>query len=73
MVNSEVRRSVRLKGKHHRFKSDSSPGRECFCYNPEASTLSSKVIKSLSKEFCHISNASLTDESLKKKPLAKKG
>jgi hypothetical protein len=73
MVDTEVRRSVSLKEKHQGFKSDSCLDRDCFCCNPEALTLSSKVIKSLGKDFCHISEASLTDDNLKKKHLAKKG
>jgi hypothetical protein len=71
MVVTEVR-SVRLKGKHQGFKLDSCPDRDYFCCNPEAPTLSSKVIKSLGKDFCHISEASLTDENLRKKHLTKK-
>jgi hypothetical protein len=72
IVDTEVRRSERLKGKHQGYKSNSCLGRVCFCRNIEAPTLSTKVIKNLGKDFCHIPGEKLNEEMLKKKSLAKK-
>jgi hypothetical protein len=72
IVDTEVRRSERLKGKHQGYKSNSCLGRVCFCRNIEAPTLSTKVIRNLGKDFCHIPGEKLNEEMLKKKSLAKK-
>jgi hypothetical protein len=72
LVDTEVRRSDRLKGKHQGFKSNACPERECFCCSIEVPTVTSKVIRSLGKDFCHIPEEKLNEEKLKKKPLAKK-
>jgi hypothetical protein len=53
------------------FKAKSCQGKACFCCDVEPPTLSSKVIKSLGKEFCKIPDSQISEESLKKKPLLK--
>jgi hypothetical protein len=72
LVDTEVRRSERLKGNHHGFKSNTCPGRDCFCCSIEAPMLTTKVIKNLGKDLCHISEEKLNEEKLKKQPLAQK-
>jgi quinolinate synthase len=72
IVDTEVRRSEKMKGKHQGYKSNSCPRIDCFCCNIEAPTLSTKVIRNLGKDFYHIPGEELNEEILKKKPLAKK-
>jgi quinolinate synthase len=72
LVVTEVRRSERLKSKSDGYKVASCQSKACFCCATEASTLSSKVIRSLDQVFCKISPRVMTEEALKKKPLAKK-
>jgi hypothetical protein len=52
---SKVRRSERIKGKCHGFKSVSYSGRNYICCDTKPPTLSDKLIMSLGTEFCKIS------------------
>jgi hypothetical protein len=68
---SEVRRSERFKAQQQGFKAKSCQGKAWFCCDVEPPSLSSKVIKSLGKEFCKIPGSQISEATLKKKPLSK--
>jgi hypothetical protein len=72
IVDTEVRRSERLKEINKGFKSSSYPSKNCFCCKIVPPTLSSKVIRSPGKDLCSIPLDDLSNEVLKKKPLEKK-
>jgi hypothetical protein len=73
LPDTEDRRSEKLKGINNGFKSSSCPSKNCFCCNIVPPTLSHNVIRSLGKDLCNIPLKDLSEEVLKKKPLAKKG
>jgi hypothetical protein len=69
LVDSDLRRSKRLKDSRAGFKHGSCPKRNCLmCQHmfDGPPTLSSKVIQSLGSKFCKMSEDDLTDKSLKK-------
>jgi hypothetical protein len=73
-VVSDVRRSVRLKGKSEGLKDDAcNPSRDCIYCCADPPTLSGKVIRSLGSDFCKISAKHVSDEELSKKKGGKKG
>jgi hypothetical protein len=72
-VDTEVRRSERLKEINKGFKSSSCPSKNCLCCKTAPPTLSSKVIRSLGKDLCNIPLEDLSEEVFKKKPVEKKG
>jgi hypothetical protein len=67
LVVTEVRRSVRCKGKTHGYKGNSYPSKVYMCCDVDPPTLSSKVIRKLGQEFCKISPTVMSDTALKKK------
>jgi hypothetical protein len=71
-VVSDVRRSIRLEGKHKGFKCDVGHLKECFCCAVDPPSLSGKVFRSLGREFCKILENKLNEASHQKKSVAKK-
>jgi hypothetical protein len=71
---TDVRRSIRLEGKTKGFKSEiDNHKKDCFCCAVDPPpNLYGKAIKSLCIDFCKILAAKLTNEGLRRKPLAKK-
>jgi hypothetical protein len=72
LVVTDVRRSERLKGKCNGYKMEACQSRNCFCYNSEPPTLSTRTIRSLGQEFYKIPAKDISDEALQKKALRKK-
>jgi hypothetical protein len=65
LVVSEVRRSIRLKGKSAGFKTDAcNPSKDCICCSSVPPTLSAKVIRSLGKDFCNIPLHQISEEAV---------
>jgi hypothetical protein len=70
IVESELRRSKRLKDSRARFRQGSCPKRNCLmCHHnfDGPPSLSSKVIRNLGAKFCNMANEDLSDNNLKKK------
>jgi hypothetical protein len=65
LVVTEVRRSVRLRGKSAGFKVDAcNPAKDCICCLTDPLVLSAKVIWSLGSDFCKIPMKHISDEAL---------
>ncbi|TVU45372.1 hypothetical protein EJB05_04859, partial [Eragrostis curvula] len=71
LVETEVRRSNRLKNYSKGFKQSSCQQKNCLGCSAEAPTLSPSVIKNLGTEFCNLSPEKVNDEALKKRKKAK--
>jgi hypothetical protein len=70
IVDSDLRRSKRLKDSKASFRHGSCPKRNCLmCHHKfdGPPTLSTKVIRNLGAKFCSMSEEELTDKNLKKK------
>jgi len=75
VVDSQVRRSERVKQGSNGFKNSSCSSKKCTSCNPP--TLSNKVIRNLGVQFCSLDPEALEDENLikgggQKEPVAKK-
>jgi hypothetical protein len=68
---TEVIRSDRIKSNNSGFKAKTCTNKPCLCCDAEPPTLSSKIIKDLGKEFCMIPTKKISEETLKKKTVAK--
>lgn len=66
-VDSEIRRSDRLKQAQNGFKPNSGGCKNCLASTPLAPTLSKEVIKNLGVQFCKMNPDDLSDEALMKK------
>lgn len=66
IVESEVRRSPRIKGPKQGFKDPVCKSKHCLGCNFKPPTLSNKAIRSLSSSFCDIEASLVTDEALGK-------
>jgi altronate dehydratase len=76
VVESEVRRSPRLKEVCNNFKSNACLNRKCLSCNPDPPILSFKVIKKIGVDFCKVDKELLSEEALltkrkKQKPVTK--
>lgn len=70
LVDSDLRRSKRLKDSKPGFRHGSCPKRNCLmCHHKfdGPPTLSTKVIRNLVSKFCSMTEDELTDKNLKKK------
>jgi hypothetical protein len=70
IVDSDLRRSKRLKDSRAGFRQGSCPKRNCLmCHHnfDGPPSLSSKVIRNLGAKFCNMSEEDLSDKNLKKK------
>jgi hypothetical protein len=70
LVDSDLRRSKRLKDSRVGFKHGSCPKRNCLMCQHKFDgppTLSTKVIWNLGSKFCKMSEDDLTDKNLEKK------
>lgn len=67
LVESQVRRSPRLKELNKGFKSSTCLSRKCFTCNPCPPDLSLSQIKQLGSDICKISEVDLDDSTLLKK------
>jgi hypothetical protein len=77
LVESQVRRSSRLKQISNGFKSPSCLDKKCSCCDPTPPTLSSKVIRNLGTQFCSMNEEYLQEENLsrnegRKEPVGRK-
>jgi hypothetical protein len=64
IVESQVRRSERVKKDSNGFKPSGCSSKKCICCSPSPPTLSVKVIKNLGVQFCKMDAEELTDEAL---------
>jgi hypothetical protein len=70
LVDSDIRRSKRLKDSKAGFRHGSCPKRNCLMCQHKFDgppTLSTKVIRNLGSKFCNMSEDELTNKNLKKK------
>lgn len=72
LVDTEVRRSTRLKHKSNGYKSAHCADKNCFGCSAVPPTLSSREIKNLGEVFCKIPAAKLSEEALSVKKPGKK-
>jgi hypothetical protein len=72
LVETDVRRSIRIKGKDSGFKGSSCPSKACLCCDTVHPTLFNRVIRSLGKDFYKIPASQLSEDNLKKKPQGSK-
>jgi hypothetical protein len=72
IVESELRRSKRLKESRAGFRHGACPKRNCLMcqHNFDAPPLSSKVLRNLGSRFCYLSEDDLSEHRLKKKKSA---
>lgn len=68
IVDSDLRRSDRIKKVNNGFKGKTCMEKYCICYSTEPPTLSSKVIRNLGETLCKISPGVISDEALLHKP-----
>ncbi|TVU03589.1 hypothetical protein EJB05_50906, partial [Eragrostis curvula] len=71
LVETEVRRSNRIKKTSNGFKQSTCRDKHCYACNIDAPSLSPSIIKNLGTEFCNLSPEKVTDAALKKKRKAK--
>ncbi|TVU20885.1 hypothetical protein EJB05_30486, partial [Eragrostis curvula] len=71
IVESELRRSDRIKSYKNGFKHNTCENRNYFACTSEAPSLSPSIIKNLGTEFCNLSPDKVNDAALKKKRKAK--
>lgn len=67
MVDTEVRRSDRLKDQNNGYKRNNYPHKDCCACSGAPPTLSSSVIKNLRTKFCSMKPEALSKEALQKK------
>lgn len=67
LVESQVRRSSRVKGKTKGYKSESCKDKNCIACSAHPPTISSKVIRNLGENFCKIPVQELDDAALCRK------
>ncbi|TVU01266.1 hypothetical protein EJB05_53305, partial [Eragrostis curvula] len=67
LVESEVRRSTRIKSNHKGYNHSNCQNKQCFGCTAEPPTLSPSIIKNLGTDFCNLSPEKVKDEALKKK------
>lgn len=72
LVDTEVRRSIRLKQKSNGLKSTHCADNNCFGCSAVPPALSSTVIKNLGEVYCKIPAAKLSEEALSVKKSEKK-
>ncbi|TVU40687.1 hypothetical protein EJB05_14157, partial [Eragrostis curvula] len=72
VVESEVRRSDRVKDRNKGYRSSACAHRDCFACSAEPPTLSKKVIKNLGVTLCKIPHQAMSDEALAKTAAQKK-
>lgn len=68
LVESQVRRSTRVKGITKGYKSDGCKDRNCIVCAAQPPSISSKVIINLGVNFCKVPIQELEDAALSKKP-----
>jgi hypothetical protein len=66
-VESEVRRSPRLKNNNKGFKPDSCAGKKCLACNPNPPDMSLSLIKNLGANLCQIDESILSKKALNQK------
>lgn len=67
IVDSLVRRSLRVKKTKRGFKTTTCPHKNCLACDNELPTISPSIIKNLGAAFCKIEESKLSLEALKKK------
>ena len=67
MVDSEVRRSPRIKQICQGFKQSACFNKRCLSCAPDPPTLSIKIIKKIGTDFCKVDQNLLSDEALQVK------
>lgn len=67
VVETEVRKSNRIRSMNDGFKRNSCAKKNCAAYSIKDPSISSKVIRSLGEPFCKIDPLKLTEEQLDKK------
>jgi hypothetical protein len=72
LVDSEVRRSMRIKTINSSFVLNGCGKKRCLGCDLDPPTLSVKVVKNLGEKFCMVSPEKLADSSLKSSKTKKK-
>ncbi|KAL6641569.1 hypothetical protein ACP70R_019750 [Stipagrostis hirtigluma subsp. patula] len=72
LVETEVRRSLRISNLSKGFKKSSCSDKNCVACSIDPPTLSSKTIRNLGEEFCKVTPGVITDASLSVKKKVKK-
>src|SRR4051812_20086656 len=66
IVESEVRRSCRIKGLHKGFKQSACENSHCFTCSTVPPDMPSNIVKNLSISFCKVADKEFQEENLKK-------
>ncbi|RLN04297.1 hypothetical protein C2845_PM13G19540 [Panicum miliaceum] len=72
IVDSSVRRSLRVKNLKKGFKASPCTGKNCLACDKAPPTISPSIIKNLGVDFCKIDEAKLTQDNLQKRKVKTK-
>ena len=67
VVETQVRRSTRLKDANKGFKSNGYTDKKCLAYASDPPIIKNKVIKKLAFDFCNLDEAEISDDLLQSK------
>ena len=64
VVETQVRRSTRLKDANKGFKSNGCTDKKCLAYASDPPIIKNEVIKKLAFDFCNLDEAEISDDLL---------